>query len=910
MKNIALILLLSGFLFGAIPTSGGGQSSVIGDTRSAVYVEPTLNKSGSMDAYQQKVTASSDAIKSQIVGGTAKSGDSFFELITAASCSPDALKCPPLKAQYQGGSYVTMINYINPAEGKVGCTVYDTSNDIFEVRNGDDLGTPVISEVITVRACQKHFSPENNRVEDQSTSQLRDIANNRSKQLNSITSNYNTATEKGQVQFMDLGDWLDALATVDGSRIDIQSSLSKGQIATTSRYTLTNKGAFLNADANIRDLISKQNPDLTPAQISKVITDTQVMRDRNKNVANSQYIMFLGYFVQADEAINTLLGSMMFIFIIYNAIIQWAGGTLSFKVNNLITGANKQPSGPKENHIHRGLAGLAIIIMFFSGTVEKYDVKDLVTGQVAEQEVKQQRIRDIVRIVFGASNDLSDELARIGIAQYLKYITLTSGISGVDRIDAYTTEKQTLLRENGILHRIESTMCGIYNTQKYKEAVMKKNETMKKLETATTEEVEGLEKIYKELKKAQPQEKDYTAGLDLEVNPFPRTEKIAFQTFSDLDEPLNPYSSEAGIYSGGGTMFMSMSGCYNNRAKILDNNQKIAEAEIEIKKIGEDFKSTMSLDRVRNLYDLMWRNYSELGYISVAFLPATAVLVDSQGVLGDKAKRDSENTATETMDMQIARALPVLALFGGENVKNIVAKTITAPLYALQDTYEKSLLGKALNGIGVGGLVSASATIGIEGFTYYTTYQIINSMLNAVTIIMMVVAGIIAFIMLTLQKLYVFMALPFLAIWAFHQNQDQKILLAVGKMITVSFKTVLLVVSMFLVIFSMSLIDSMEYRLINDFFVVMQSTPTVSIADTLNPFTIVSEWFKSTLQSYLFYGLAHVAFIFVKMYMIFVIVFKLPSYFIEIIDNKTEDLFDKATNNIQDVSEKVTTRGM
>jgi hypothetical protein len=262
----------------------------------------------------------------------------------------------------------------------------------------------------------------------------------------------------------------------------------------------------------------------------------------------------------------------------------------------------------------------------------------------------------------------------------------------------------------------------------------------------------------------------------------------------------------------------------------------------------------------------------------------------------------------ETMDLQLARAIPMLAIFGGAQIKQMVEKTINYPLFAIKETYNASAIGAVLNKVGVGGVVNATATAFIEYFSYYTTYQIINSLLNGAVIVLMVVGGILAFIMLTLQKLYVFISVIFLAIWAFHPQQTEKILSAVTKVMTVSFKTVLLVVSMFLLLFSMSLLDSLQYRLINDFFVIMESTG--GMRDTLNIVTIILDWFTNLFQPYVYYGLAHIIFILAKVYLIYIIIFKLPGYFIEIIDSKTEDLFDKATDKLSDVAQAATTKGM
>lgn len=902
MKKIIFLLLSVGCLVAAsIPSSGGGQSSVIGDTRAAVYVEPTLNSGGNVGAAKASNKASADAVKDAVSGGAIDSTEMFFEMSATSSCdSAEALKCPPLKAKYAGGSYVTMISYINPKEGQIGCTVYEQDGDLFEKREGDDLGVPIASQVITRQACVKKFSTSANLVNTQSVNTLREVAKNRQKQLDKIKAGYQNITPAGGKTYMDLGDWLDAMATVDGGRIDIQSSLSKGEIQTTSKWTnIPNAMVFTQFDENLRSLITKKNIALSSNEIDKIINDSRIVRDRNKNMANSQYIMFLGYFVAADKLIVSTLAGVLAIFAFYNILATWILPSIFQKANDMML---KKQSASKENHVHRFVAGLMMVIVFFSGTVEKYETKEF-----GEVEVKEQRIRDVVRWVYEKTNSMSDELTKIAITSYLRYITSTSGTAGVDKIDGYTTEKEILTKENELLLQIEASMCtGVYNTEKYKEVVMGNNKATESAKVVANEEEKNLLNILKELRKTN-WDKDFTTGAELVINPFPKTEQIAFDNFSKLDPPLNPYSSEAGIFKGGNN-FMSMSGCYNNKNRILENNTRLKEVDLTLAQIKEDFKNTDELDKIKNVYQIMWKNYSEFGYLSMVFLPATAVMVDEHTVLGDKTKRDEDNKLDENIGMTMAKMMATLSIFGGEDIYNMLKKTIVSPLYGLKETYENSVVGMVTEKAGVGGVLKSATTTVLDGGTYILTYKVINALLDSVVLVITVAGGILAFILLTLHKLWAFMAVIFVAIYAFAPNQEQKMIAVAGKIIVISFKTVLLTVSLFIVLFAVALMDSLESNLVNSFFLSMQGIKEVG--DTYNPLTMIFNWVDTTFVNYVFYGVSSIVFIVAKVVMIITVIFKMPNFFFEILDSRAEDLGDKMMDTIQSVTEQRGTKGM
>jgi len=609
--------------------------------------------------------------------------------------------------------------------------------------------------------------------------------------------------------------------------------------------------------------------------------------------------MFLGYFVQADKAITSVLSGIVAIFLMYNIFVNWIGQSASQRLTSILN--KNKTSGAPQNHAHRLIMGVGIIIIFFSGSVEKYQIKDITNGATLEAQVKEQRIRDIIRWVFSVSNSLSDELARIGIGSYLKHIATTSGASGVDRIDGYTSEKQILTNENILLKNIESSMCGIYDTERYKEVLMEKNAKLKKEETATSEEATALQAILTTLKQQKPETKDFTAALDLEVNPFPKTEEIAFQTFDNDDSPLNPYSSEAGVLTGGVTsMFMSMSGCYSTRQKILENNGRLKEVEEIIKKIKSDFQDTNNIENVKKAYNIMWKNYHELGYISVAFLPANAFLIDSRGVLGDKYKRDEENLANESLDMSIGKSVVLLSVFNASKIKEIIDQTLAMPFQAVRESYEKSIIGSAIDKVG-GAAAKVTIQQGVNLAEYTLIYKGIVGFLNTLVLVVMITSSILAFTLLFLQKFWAFMSVIFIPIYAFHPKQEEKVIAAAGKIIAVAFKTVLLTITMFLVIFSLSLFETLELRLVNDFFVTIQSTP---LADTWNPITYFMSFADRILIQYIFLGVSFIVFIFVKIVLIVTIIFKLPGYFYELIDAKVEDMGDKMIDTIQQAQGK------
>ena len=85
-----------------------------------------------------------------------------------------------------------------------------------------------------------------------------------------------------------------------------------------------------------------------------------------------------------------------------------------------------------------------------------------------------------------------------------------------------------------------------------------------------------------------------------------------------------------------------------------------------------------------------------------------------------------------------------------------------------------------------------------------------------------------------------------------------------GKIVAIAFKTVLLTISVFLSIYSLSLLGVIEHTLVNNFFGIMD---TIRLTDAeLNSLTDICalDYVARIIQMYTFYGLSHLSFMIVK----------------------------------------------
>ncbi|RLA84875.1 MAG: hypothetical protein DRG78_00120 [Epsilonproteobacteria bacterium] len=871
----------------------------------------------------------------------------YFEEDTIASCNDiSSFTCPPLTAQRKKEGYSTIIQYINPIAGELKCGVFNLA-DTFFIDDGTSGLNAIHEQVFKRKACVDKFNIKLNaptQADGGDYTELESLTGElrrRQQDLKEMQVKYEVDfKQSGGEQYLDMADWLDALATIDGEKIDLETTLAQWEVKTTEGYTIVPNDILVgDYESNMHDLMKMYNGDMKSSEVNAIVEDRIRMNEVNKVISNSQYVMYLDFFINSNEAFNEALHLVMMLFVSWNVVMGWL-------FNGVTKWASSGDSG--QDHWNKGIFGVIAFVILYSGSSEQYMIMDENGDKIKEISVKTTKVQSLVRTAYSASNDISDKIAKIAIGSYLRGLSATSGVATVEALNSIASERKALKEEKKILKEAHDMCMSTYDTAKL---VTKLRDYRSRNLSSNSGSASGEEWHH------------MSEDIDeLSINPFPKSEREAFACMMDKNYKLisNPYASANAdslggfvsnnfyntkenvwfedvkkFASGDGAVaelyskdMISLSGCNYNMNKIITNTNRVADLDSKIEAMKDKDKHEKTLKHLKIVNEMMWKNYGELGYISIAFLPATSLIIDAQsmdgGALGDAKAReqimqDATNGGGESYAQELAKAMPMMALFGGNAISEMIYNLFNSGTEVM-----KSFLNKA---IGTGSLGLVDKTIDwvlnsnqdgeknpiVMLISLYTTQSVISHMLNAALFITLIGLSITAFTVLSLQKLWTFFATMFLAIHIFSDKQTEKISASIGKMMATAFKNVLLVISIFLAIYSMSLIDSFEAILVNGFFSNMDTLYHAnkdSIISSWNPMKLIYNAMSQTIFEYSYYGMAHLGMQIIKIYLVIYIITKLPAYFYDLLDVNVNDVGDEIMNKIQDSNERESTKGL
>lgn len=800
------------------------------------------------------------------------------------------LYCPPLKSEWTNqGFYTRVSGYPDLKTGEIKC-------DILKIESGgeqrENSFIPVASTTFVNKACVQKFDKSNNNDTDPKMSALKKKYDDFQNSLKNQNNAYQGTDYKknGNSSFLDFADWMDALVTVDPDKIDIPSTITTGEIKVKSGYTIVQNNLILaNYKGSLQELYSVLGGNSNSQSLSKA-NDAIKFSEKNKQLSNSKYVMYLDFFVKSNALIQDIAFSIFLIFLGWNIIGSWAFELFTQRV------VGKQEN---ENHVGRAIFGLIVVFMFFTST-SSYSVNN--SNQIVSSE--ETRIQGIIRLIYEWTNETADSFAKIAIQSYLNNLGLSSNLYTSEAIDSMNTEKQTLTKEKPLNAQIISKCENTYDTSKLANMVAAHRQGK-----AYTNGVDYRknEKKYTDSSGALGTglfgNKEYDA---YDLNPYPTESeaKEMFKTSNAYFEAKNGGVVKDGTYNNTSLNMndtVSLEACSQARTNQIASMKREAELNKKFDAMNDSDTIAKKEKSIELVSKIMWKAYGEYGYYAVAFLPATTIMVDNIGILGDKNSREDalEEINDESMMQSLSTALPMLALFGGQvpHIYNNLlssAGDIFAKVFKIQNGAAKFVLDSIIGGKNDDGSVKQPGL-----FSYWLAYLTIDNILKSMVFIVLITGAIVAFIMLALQKLWTFYASLFLVIHAFATKQTDTIPAAIGKVIAVACKTVLLVISIFLAIYSINLLEVFQSLLIGDFYNQMREMVSdgTEFGNLWNSFAL-------NIQLLMFYGVSYVTFLVLKIVLATVIIFKLPSYFYDLLEIRVQDMGDAMLDTVNQAQEQ------
>ncbi|MCK9532672.1 MAG: hypothetical protein M0R77_19470 [Gammaproteobacteria bacterium] len=857
----------------------------------------------------------------------------YFQSVTMPSCEgPEDYVCPPLIDNFAKEGLRTRLNEFDLTTGRASCSVLPALD--FGVPLTKDSESRILhTQTFVNQACVVKYSVGKNQSTSDDIKKLKKENSLFLEELKQQQFKNTTDYTNGQDEFLDLADILDGLVSFNVDKFDLEATLLSQDLKTRTGYTvLPNDSVVENMTQSVKglwDIIKGDGWDS-----DRFYKDQKVqarIRDASAAVANSSYFMLLQFWLHSQNLILDISLVLAFILVSYNIFATWALPSATAKMMKL--------EYQRENHAQRGIAGVLMLIMLFAGDVEKLNIQYENSDGIIESEliVQQSNMQALIQLLYSETNWMADKFTEVGIKAYLSSINGSAGLFDSAQIDALASEEIILKKQQIQLAKIDTDMCvANYDTQLI----------LSRLKSYRTSSLDKRDYDFYDYKSKGWVLDSSPEISPLRANPYPKSEREAqaMMYISSTQGNISPYNSASADVDAGvvkrdaynkfrtpNYSALSLSGCYQNKKKMIETDSRIREIQEQFQSMGSASQKQAKLEYLKIVNEIIWNAYGKLGYLSISFLPATAMMVDQIGIVGDldkieKAIDDAvesggEDAITElTTDTlkSISEDMPYLAMMGGYQLAKIIHpikdKIIDDSLRMAGNATAMVSFGAgrvAVDGIRVMRKIRNKLKIGneeIDVLDLQIAAIVIKSIFKSLIYATLIVGALMLFILLFIEKLFAFISSLFLIMYAFSNNQAERLQAAAAKIFIVGFKTVLIVICIIMGMYAFVLVNTFEMIFVESFFKTMDTIENASWAIQMEDFSMsnIMSLVEIFFSKYIFYGVAKFSFMFLKLILAFNIMFKMPGYVIELIYERMNSVADGIGETMQSVSEKTT----
>lgn len=842
--------------------------------------------------------------------GKVRDAEKYFQDIAYTSCeTPADYTCPPLTIEKGGQDFRSRIDFIDLKNGEIGCSVYNA------IGYGQSLNktteTPIFKKKFINSACVEKYSTSKNI---DKSDEIANLIEENEEFINSLQQQefkYDVDYKmNGDDLFLDWADTLDALVTFNAEVFDLEQTLLTRSLKTRNGYTvLPNEIIIEKFEQNLSNLFFRVwngGWDNNEAFVRGVEVQARV-RNIADSMADSNYFMLLDFFIKSNALIIFIVTTLGVLFIGYNVLAGWVVPAIGNKIL-------KKNSG--ENNIQRGIYGVLMLFMFMSTEVDVVNVEYEDYDGISREkiEIKQTRMQNAGQVLFTATNWFSDRLAKIGFDASSSALNASTGLLNKDQINALASERIILEKEKVALANIDIQMCAanydLFNMieilKQYREKTLNTKEGSENLTTLKIWETDGIS--------------------SLRANPYPKSEREAnammYNGYKNNESPYNTIRSSGTngvVKPSAENKFrtsdyspLSLSGCYNNMKRFIQNDSRIRAIGEEFDKFEDVEEKENKVEYLRTLNEIERKLFAEWGYPAISFLPVKTLLANNLGIVGDAMKKQEQlqedMNSGEVFDgamlKMIGSNITLLSVFGGYQIAQVI------------HTVKGSLLDLLPSGGPISTIISSFdkyMTAGnkeqqVDIIDLLLSSLILQASLETMVITVIVVGAAFSFTLLFVEKLFAFISLMFLVFYSFHKNQEEKVLGAIVKVFAVAFKTVLITTCIILSVFSLALVDKFEIVMLNEFFnsidMIENQSWDYMFSEGTNPLPIISLFIKK----YVFYSVSKVSFAILKIFLMMKIIFSMPAYLYELIYEKTSSVTDGIADSLIDATKQQTVK--
>jgi hypothetical protein len=864
--NLFKLLILTLFVttaFSAVP--GTGKDSTYKAPEESQILRYTTEEEEQNWIDELKTAEQFD---SQSIVNNTKQKKKWFLDTEPSQCDYESFRCPDLtKEVAKSGAYSVKMTKIYPSSGKMTCEVFKQS---FDEKN-EAFTPPVYSKTIEIKACRDKFSKIKHTpyVDDEIANLIQVQRENELEiqaSLEEIEANFDT-----EKTYLDFADLMDAISGMDLMVIDAEKTVNTGELTLSEQYTIYSNQINVETVKDNLEILFKNDVELTQEEIDSRIAEVSFYKEKHAKLLNTEVAAGIGYVLSINEHLTSLLNALILIIIMIKVLLFASK-----------TGVQAVAEQDEQAPYHSLVPGVFLAFMIVTGPAENITVTN--NEVVQEIEVKIARYKEILVFANRNFNEIADEMAKTLIQWKLTSMIWRENTFDSTRIEKMATEKMRLKEENKFLAHFETEVCqNLYNL----------------VEVRSNMKV----KLDKNVRLSQKKDESLliTQLALIDVNPYPRSEKEAFEISGPY---INPYYSplvnrenEKFKEMINKDTFISFSGCYFNRKNMITNNQKIKRIEKKLEDIEEAVVDNHKKEKYEYLFSLMWQKHKEMGYYSLLYL-ATLDTVEFMN--------SSSNYEDSTLT-GLAQDIAVLTLFGGSDIKKMLDETAGVTLTKVKDLIAKGLAEIPVIGGFLGGGVDVIGKEAIELSMWKAAALSIYAIIDSVVIVLSIVLLLAYFLFIALLKLIITIFLPFGAVfWMFSKDNSERIFETIEKVLSVYLRVVILIVSFGLLALLFAIINYFDTVISNDLVAVMkQSVDTEELG-----YSIV-KWVEEVARNYIFIGVLHLVFLILKIGGVYFLIFKAPSLAIELIMNGTKGFGEGIIESMnQKTSNQLERKGM
>ena len=690
----------------------------------------------------------------------------------------------------------------------------NTGDMVCEVRNTDGNRFP--NAIATARFTNSQCVNQFKKVEYKSQLSSSSIEFNE-KQQKSLE--FDIELLKKDDKQINIADYIDALVSFDTQIFNIKDSIESQEIKFQNGMTF-DRLKFNKQQAELIDYarsasdsmfsyfnLSDYNPMDKPNYVL-------ISKDANDKYTDSKMLFFLEVFILIKNYLTDIL---------------WWVFLVSFTWGAIDIGLNYEKAKENGKYIFARLGfAIGIYILFFASS--NYQQINSNTGKIIEEEST--RVQNLITLANKEINNMSDKITDEIFKLFLKNLNTREGVLNLSAMKAQEQELNNLLAQNKKLDEINNYCYETYDTTK-------------------------LRDILSSLRK------DKTTANKLVANPFPISE-VELTTWVN-----NAYKSGTfGVLKKEYNPEISLTTCYQNKNKILSNENKISKIQTAIDNFNNKTFIAQKSEKIKNINDYIYSTYNEMGYFSLIFLPTLEALYSLEDAFKDKYESYQEVLKNYDYKSIAAGAVKNSALLTFLPL-NSVQTFILNVSNILPTSWIPFGLGETASKI-TAGLLTLLAT------------DFLSTALGYTKVLVFFIMGGYAFTLVIIQKLITYISSSFIIIYAFASNQTEKIIPAIANIAYVTIKNLLVIIAIIITMLALFVIQLLGNHYGISF---------VNLGESMGTLQGIAAWFLS--------GLFFLLQIALEVVVIVALLHHIPKSFASAIKLEVTDIADSVNSVIQ-----------